>query len=126
MPRPGGAPENMIPAKKGEIRNPKGYPKGLKHKKTEFTEIMNALYPGSNPYTGEAVKVDGITRLKFELIRVAMGSDNDAAKIAAIERLLDRIEGKVAQTLNANISNAKEQIKELFPTKDEIEEADQP
>lgn len=34
-------PENLIPAKKGEVRNPKGKPKGTRNKSTIFKEALN-------------------------------------------------------------------------------------
>lgn len=33
--------QNLIPAKKGEVRNPKGKPKGTKHISTWIQEILN-------------------------------------------------------------------------------------
>lgn len=41
MPNNPNAVDNLIPAKKGEVRNPKGKPKGTKHLSTHIRELMS-------------------------------------------------------------------------------------
>jgi hypothetical protein len=41
MPNNPNAVDNLIPAKKGEVRNPKGKPKGTKHISTWIQEMLN-------------------------------------------------------------------------------------
>jgi hypothetical protein len=82
MARKGGTPENLIPAKKGEVRNPKGRPPKLPNLDQLMAEIL-----------GE--EKDGITAAQA-ILRVirAKASKGD---LRAAEVLFDRGYGKPKQ-----------------------------
>lgn len=80
MPNNPRAAENLIPAKPGEIRNPKGKPKGTKHISTWIQEMMNdegfetyIQHPtkGYEPYKGAPLKAIIQTALR----KAASGDD---------------------------------------------------
>lgn len=77
--------ENIIPHqfKPGETGNPRGRPKGSKSLKTMLTELLSSQDPD-----GEWAKSVG-----GQLIRKAF-RDGD---IRALQEIIDRVEGKVAQ-----------------------------
>lgn len=116
-------PQNLIPPKKGEVRNPtKGRGKGTLNKKTEFLQIINAFYSAKHPLTGETLNVTGMDRLKLELIRIAAKSKSDQCRINAIEKLMERIEGKVTQQLDLSVSQRTVDIASMFPSEDELKQ----
>ena len=45
--------QNLIPAKKGEIRNPNGKPKGVLNSKTRWLRLLELSQVKTNPITGE-------------------------------------------------------------------------
>ena len=118
MPRPGGAPENMIPAKKGEVRNPKGQKPG-KQIKTKIRECLDAIRKGKDPVTGK------ITDLDTEYVMILKQIDKAIKKqdTRAFEVIMDRLYGRATQTIDANVTDATKTIKKLFPTKNELEES---
>lgn len=84
MARKGGTPENLIPAKKGEIRNPNGRPKKLPALDTLIAEIMGEEKEGISA-------ADAILR---KLRQMATQGNLRAAEI-----LLDRAYGKAKQVV---------------------------
>jgi hypothetical protein len=79
MARKGGTPENLIPAKKGEVRNPTGRPKKLPNLDALLAEIL-----------GE--EKDGVTAADAILRRLRQMAAN--GNLRAAEILLDRAYGK--------------------------------
>lgn len=75
-------PENLIPAKKGEIRNPKGKAKGTRNRSTIVKEIIEAIMKDE----GKPV-VDLMTDA---VVRKAMLGD-----VTAWDKLMDSAYGKV-------------------------------
>jgi len=74
MPRKGGVPENLKPAKKGEVRNPKGRPKG-----SGKVNLLKALE--------EELKKP--TRIQIDGKRQTMTMEEAIAKSAAARALKD-------------------------------------
>ena len=102
-------PENLIPIKKGEVRNTKGRGQvlGFKAIAKRYAEAMSK---GQNPFTGKLETVDPVTRLYLQLNYIALKGRNDNAKINAIREILDRIEGKVKQNEDSPVTNIDKQI----------------
>jgi hypothetical protein len=98
-------PQNLIPAKKGEIRNPKGKPKGLQHSKTRLKRLLEITQDLTNPITGE---VEGFTVLEqLDLQQIIKARKGD---LGAYREILDRLEGKtkddsLQQNVNINFIN---------------------
>lgn len=46
-------PQNLIPAKKGEVRNPNGRPKGSRNRSTIARKWLEAMEAHTNPITGQ-------------------------------------------------------------------------
>lgn len=99
MPKPGGNPENLIPIKKGEVRNPKGKPKGTKNWSTIIKKAMNTkVNIKEHPLT----KKPGVKMTVREMITFAMIKEAAAGNVSAFEKLADREQGKVMQKVEAS------------------------
>jgi hypothetical protein len=92
--------DHLIPAKKGEVRNPKGNHLHTPNFKTVAKKYLALMYEKKNSISGELENVSGMERVFFSLFNVIENSDNDSAKITAIRELLDRMEGKVSQPVD--------------------------
>jgi hypothetical protein len=92
--------QNLIPAQKGEVRNPKGRGKGVLNSKTRLLKLLELVTTIKNPVTGEIEEFTIAEQLDMKIIAKAMKGD-----IRAYQELLDRLEGKSKQTtdINANI-----------------------
>ena len=76
--------------KKGEVRNPKGKPKGTLNAKTILKQLLDAQIDDDEiGPTNKPRKITGFEKLMRKLIR--MGNEGD---IKAIREILDRVEGK--------------------------------
>jgi hypothetical protein len=113
--------ENLIPAKKGEVRNKKGYPKGQLNFKTVIKMYCEST-PGKNPFTGKYENINEIQRAIIQLLYIMENSNNDNAKISAIKEILERVEGKVTQPMDIGVTveQRASRINALFPTEDEL------
>lgn len=80
---------NLIPAKKGEIRNPKGKPKGVPNTKTRLKRLLLLMSEMKNPVTGE---IEGFT--VAEQMDLAMISQARGGNVRAYNAILDRLEGR--------------------------------
>ena len=79
------AADNLKPAKKGEVRNPKGRPKGSKSAKTRAIEMLRALSSDKEP----------MTPIFAAIIKVMSDEECKPSDILkAADMLMDRIEGK--------------------------------
>lgn len=89
-----GVNDNLIPAKKGEVRNPKGKPKGTKNFKTIIEEFLTVETDAMNPMSGKLEKLSVGQQVVIALLAKAKKGD-----VPAIKELLDRIDGKAEQKL---------------------------
>jgi len=81
---------NLIPAKKGEIRNPKGRPK------REFCipDILRKILKEESPYSFKGDKRTVLDEICWKAAQQAMGGDKDARAWIA-----DRTEGKALERI---------------------------
>ena len=96
--------DNLIPAKKGEVRNPKGRPVGSRNRSTIAKQWIEMPHKGKNPITGE------IERLEIQdfmtIIQIVKALKGD---VNAYRELMDSAYGKVESNvkLNANVNSSQ-------------------
>lgn len=88
-------PQNLKPAKKGEIRNPNGKPKGIPNTKTRLQRLLSLTENMTNPVTGD---VEGFT--VAEQMDLAMIMKARKGDTKAYSALVDRLEGKPQQSVD--------------------------
>jgi hypothetical protein len=91
--------QNLIPAKKGEVRNPNGKPKGVLNSKTRLLRLLELVTKVRNPVTGEEEEFSIAEQLDMQIIAKARKGD-----LKAYEILLDRLEGKPKQSSEVEVS----------------------
>jgi hypothetical protein len=91
--------QNLIPAKKGEVRNPNGKPKGVLNSKTRLLRLLELVTKVRNPVTGEEEDFSIAEQLDMQIIAKARKGD-----LKAYEILLDRLEGKPKQSTELEVS----------------------
>lgn len=84
---------NLIPAKKGEVRNPNGKPKGVQNSKTRLLRLLELVQKKRNPITGEDEEFTVLELMDMQMIAKALKGDQKA-----YEAVVDRLEGKPKQT----------------------------
>jgi len=97
-------PENIIPPKKGEIRNPKGRGKGNRNKSTIMKELLASKINGTDTVEQQLLK---------KVYEAVMSGD-----LKAIALVLDGAFGKDRQTIE-NVNIESKPIKVEFIKKDE-------
>lgn len=85
---------NLKPAKKGEVRNPNGRPKGARNFKTILTEYLDAVTKSQNPISGAIEEIPIRDQIVLQLIAKAQSGDYQA-----IKDLLDREMGKASESV---------------------------
>ena len=90
---------NLKPAKKGEVRNPKGRPKGSKNRSTIIRHWLQAVTDGKNPITGDIDKMSVDDRLTLSILAKAMKGDTQAYKA-----LMDSAYGQPKQQMEIDHS----------------------
>ena len=85
--------QNLIPAQKGEIRNPNGRPKGIPNSKTRLLRLLELVQVKTNPITGEKEEFTVAEQLDMMVLQKAFKGD-----LRAYQEILDRLEGKPKQT----------------------------
>jgi len=95
--------QNLIPAQKGEIRNPNGRPKGIPNSKTRLLRLLELVQVKTNPITGEKEEFTVAEQLDMMVLQKAFKGD-----LKAYQEILDRLEGRAKQTtdINANIQGS--------------------
>ncbi len=100
MPRKANNIQNLIPAKKGEIRNPNGKPKGTLDRKTIVDKYGFFEVEKDNPISGESEILS-----LYELSVLSMFKKViDSGDVAAFKELMDSGFGKIKDVIeNHNI-----------------------
>jgi hypothetical protein len=101
--------QNLIPAKKGEVRNPNGKPKGIPNTKTRLQRLLALTQDMTNPVTG--VKEGFTVAEQMDLAQIIAARKGDTRAYNAI---VDRLEGKAAQSMDIT-TNGKDltEVKKL-------------
>lgn len=94
--------ENLIPAKKGEVRNPNGRTAGIPNAKTRYKRLLELVTTKTNPVTGEEEEFTQIELMDIALFNKALKGD-----IRAYQEIMDRLEGKPSQSVDVT-SNGKD------------------
>jgi hypothetical protein len=89
--------DNMIPPKKGEIRNPNGRPKGSLNSKTILLKFLALRKTIENLFNDGASEEFTLMEL-INLKQIANAMDGD---LHAYREIMDRTEGKVTQQIDA-------------------------
>ena len=97
--------ENLIPAQKGEIRNPNGRPKGAKNRSTIARQWLEVNQSLKNPLTGEQETMSQEDLMTLALIKKAREGD-----VAAYKALMDSGYGAPLQQVEQTITELP-----LFP-----------
>ena len=96
-------PENLRPAKKGEVRNPKGKPKGTRNRSTIAREWLEVTQFITNPITGEKEKLEQQDIMTLGIIKKARDGDVNAYKA-----LMDAAYGQPLQQIQQEVSKIDE------------------
>jgi hypothetical protein len=97
--------KNLIPAKRGEVRNPKGRGKGKQNWSTilkHYMKVVPKLDKGTIEFFGLEdfpAKMKKDTKTVQHIIAARLLSKATKGDLKAIEMLLDRMEGKPTQTI---------------------------
>jgi len=97
--------ENLIPAQKGEVRNPNGRPKGAKNRSTIARKWLEVNQSLKNPLTGESETMSQEDLMTLALIKKAREGD-----VAAYKALMDSGYGAPLQQVEQTITELP-----LFP-----------
>ena len=97
--------ENLIPAQKGEVRNPNGRPKGAKNRSTIARQWLEVNQSLKNPLTGEQETMSQEDLMTLALIKKAREGD-----VAAYKALMDSGYGAPLQQVEQTITEIP-----LFP-----------
>ena len=91
--------QNLIPAKKGEIRNPKGRGLGARNRKTIVREWLMVEQEFKNPITGTVETLSQADIMTLSLISKARKGD-----VAAFRELMDSGYGKNTEVQETTLS----------------------
>jgi len=94
--------ENLKPIQKGEVRNPKGYPKGVPNAKTRYKRILELISEKKNPVTGETEKFTQLELMDMAIFNKALKGD-----LASYKEIMDRLEGRSAQSVDVTSGGEK-------------------
>lgn len=86
--------ENLKPIKPGEVRNPKGKPKGTKNRSTIARKWLEATDKIKNPLTGKVEELSQEDIMTLALIRKARRGN-----VSAYKELMDSSWGKATQNI---------------------------
>jgi Family of unknown function (DUF5681) len=99
-------PQNIIPPKKGEVRNPNGRPKGSLNSKTVLQKYLALTEKVKNPVTGEFENMNQLEIMMLSVIKNGRKGD-----LRAVRELLDRLEGKAQQ--NVDMTSMGQQLEPM-------------
>jgi hypothetical protein len=91
--------QNLIPAQKGEVRNPNGRPKGVPNSKTRLLRLLELVQIKTNPITGEKEEFTVAEQLDLMVLQKAFKGD-----LRAYQEILDRLEGRAKQSTEIEVS----------------------
>jgi len=97
--------KNLIPAQKGEVRNPNGRPKGAKNRSTIARQWLEVNQSLKNPLTGEQETMSQEDLMTLALIKKAREGD-----VSAYKALMDSGYGAPLQQVEQTITELP-----LFP-----------
>jgi capsid portal protein len=89
---------NLIPAKKGEVRNPNGRPKGTRNRSTIVREWLEVQQSVKNPITGEQEVLEQQDIMTLALIKKAREGD-----VNAYRELMDSAHGKQTNQIEGSM-----------------------
>jgi len=92
-----GVNDNLIPPKKGEVRNPNGKKPGTLNSKTILKRWLKLEEEITNPITGNKEKMS-----QLDIITLMQLSKARKGELASYKELLDRYEGKAKETVDMN------------------------
>ena len=98
--------KNIIPPKKGEVRNPKGKPKGTLNRATLLARWLEAEQSGKNPITGKDERLSQADMIVLAQIKAARQGDLKAAEWLFdgwVGKMADKTEMQVKSTSNAKV-----------------------
>jgi len=102
--------KNLRPAKKGEVRNPKGKPKGILNAATIARRWAETDQTTKNPLTGQDERLT-----QADLMTLAQIKNAKAGDLSAYREIMDRAYGKVADisqvSIDANVQTEDNDIK---------------
>lgn len=101
--------ENLIPATKGEVRNPNGRPKGAKNRSTIVRELFEIATKQKNVITGAEETLTQEQAITYAMLLKATKGDVNAYKA-----LMDSCYGAPKQTTDTNLSVSDFDVKDLF------------
>ncbi len=101
--------ENLIPATKGEVRNPNGRPKGAKNRSTIVRELFELATKQKNVITGAEETLTQEQAITYAMLLKATKGDVNAYKA-----LMDSCYGAPKQTTDTNLSVSDFDVKDLF------------
>lgn len=84
----------LIPAQKGEVRNPNGRPKGSKNRSTIARKWLETMQTAKNPITGVDDKLSQEDLMTLALLKKARNGD-----VAAYKQLMDSGYGMPTQQI---------------------------
>jgi len=87
--------KGLKPIEKGEVRNPKGYPKGQPNSSTIINKVLDTVMKHLNPLTGENEE----STVKEHMIRSIAFKAFDGMDVKSAEFLLERTDGKVTDKI---------------------------
>ena len=97
--------ENLKPVKPGEVRNPKGRPKGSQNLKTILEKWLSAKEKIKHPINGKEVNLS-----QLDIITLAQLKEARAGNVQSFNALMDRFEGKPKQISEVTGADGKDLI----------------
>lgn len=102
-------PENIIPPKKGEVRNPNGRPKGARGRATIVREIIEQIMEAKHPISKEKLNMHITDVLVWKQVDKAIKGDT-----VAFKELMDSAFGKIKDVQDTNVSINKFDISKIY------------